>query len=103
MGKAIHYSLKRWDKLCLYAETAILDPDNNKVENSIRPVVIGRKNYLFAGSHEAAQQGAMMYSLLGTCKAHGIEPYAWLQDILIKLPAHPINKIKELLPQYYNK
>lgn len=103
MGKAINYSLKRWDKLCLYAETAILDPDNNKVENSIRPVAIGRKNYLFAGSHEAAQRGAMMYSLLGTCKAHGIEPYAWLKDILIKLPAHPINKIKELLPQYYNK
>ncbi len=103
MGKAINYSLKRWDKLCLYAETAILDPDNNKVENSIRPVAIGRKNYLFAGSHEAAQRGAMMYSLLGTCKAHGIEPYAWLQDILIKLPAHPINRIKELLPQYYYK
>jgi transposase len=103
MGKAIEYNLKRWDKLCLYAQTGILEPDNNKVENSIRPVAIGRKNYLFAGSHDAAQRGAMMYSLLGTCKAHGIEPYAWLKDILEKLPTQPINRIKELLPQYYQK
>ena len=103
IGKAIEYNLKRWDKLCLYAQTDILEPDNNKVENSIRPVAIGRKNYLFAGSHEAAQRGAMMYSLLGTCKTHGIEPYAWLKDVLIRLPSHPINRIKELLPQYYKK
>jgi hypothetical protein len=45
----------------------------------------------------------MMYSLLGTCKAHGIEPYAWLKDVLLRLPSHPINRIKELLPQYYKK
>jgi hypothetical protein len=86
MGKAIEYNLKRWDKHCLYAQTDILEPDNNKVENSIRPLAIGRKNYLFAGSHEAAQRGAMMYSLLGTCKANGIEPYAWLKDILENYP-----------------
>ena len=103
MGKAIEYNIKRWDKLCLYAQTDMLEPDNNRVENSIRPVAIGRKNYLFAGSHDAAQRGAMMYSLLGTCKAHGIEPYAWLKDILQRMPSHPINRIKELLPQYYNK
>jgi transposase len=103
MGKAIEYNLKRWDKLCLYAQTDILEPDNNRVENSIRPIAIGRKNYLFAGSHDAAQRGAMMYSLLGTCKAHGIEPYAWLKNILQRIPSHPINRIKELLPQYYGK
>jgi transposase len=103
MGKAIEYSLKRWDKLSLYAQTDLLEPDNNKVENSIRPVAIGRKNYLFAGSHSAAQRGAVIYSLLGTCKAHGIEPYAWLHDVLRRLPSHPINRIKELLPQYYKQ
>ena len=103
MGTAIAYSLKRWDKLALYAETHLLDPDNNTVENSIRPIAIGRKNYLFAGNHNAAQNAAMIYSLLGTCKAHGIEPYQWLFNILIKLPDYPVNKLRDLLPQYYNQ
>ncbi len=74
--KAIEYSLVRWDKLTVYARTHHLDPDNNKVENSIRPVAIGRKNYLFAGSHDAAQRSGIFYSLLGNCKGHGLEPYA---------------------------
>jgi len=99
--QAVEYTLKRWDKLILYAQTDLLDPDNNRVENSIRPVAIGRKNYLFAGSHDAAQRSAMLYSLLGTCKAQGVEPFAWLCDVLKRLPYHPINRIKELLPQYY--
>jgi transposase len=99
--KAIEYSLVRWDKLTVYARTHHLDPDNNKVENSIRPVAIGRKNYLFAGSHDAAQRSGIFYSLLGTCKAHGLEPYAWLNDVLARLPYHPQNRIQELLPQYY--
>jgi transposase len=101
MRMAIEYSLKRWDKLALYAGTDLLDPDNNRVENAIRPVAVGRKNFLFAGSHDAAQRSAMFYSLLGTCKAHGIEPFTWLSDVLQKLPTHPINRIKDLLPQYY--
>ncbi len=74
--KAIEYALVRWDKLMVYARTHHLDPNNNKVENSIRPVPIGRKNYLFAGSHDAAQRSGIFYSLLGACKAHGIDPYA---------------------------
>lgn len=74
IGKACAYSLERWNKLSLYAENGMLNIDNNPVENSIRPVALGRKNYLFAGSHEAAQRSAMLYSLLGTCKMHGIEP-----------------------------
>jgi len=98
--KAIEYSLKRWDRLTIYAGTDLLDPDNNRVENAIRPVAVGRKNYLFAGSHDAAQRSAMFYSLLGTCKAHGINPYEWLSDVLRRMPAHPINRIRELLPQY---
>ena len=101
MRQAIEYTLKRWDKLSLYADTDLLDPDNNRVENAIRPVAVGRENYIFAGSHEAAQRSAMVYSLLGTCKAHGINPFEWLSDILRRPPTHPINRIKELLPQYY--
>jgi hypothetical protein len=68
------------------------------VENAIRPVAIGRKNYLFAGSHEAAQRSAMLYSLLGTCKLHGLNPFEWLKDTLQKINDYPINRIHELLP-----
>ena len=72
------------------------------LENSIRPVAIGRKNYLFAGSHEAAQRSAMLYSLLGTCKLNGINPFIWLRETLRRIATHPINKIEELLPQNFN-
>jgi transposase len=99
IGKAIYYSLNRWDKLSLYATTSILGIDNNAVENSIRPVAVGRKNYLFAGSHASAQRAAMFYSLLATCKNLQVNPYEWLHDVLQRIAAHPINRIKELLPQ----
>ena len=101
MRKAIEYTLKRLDKLTRYADTYLLDPDINLVEKAISPVAIGRKNFMFAGSHDAAQHSAMFYSLLGTCKALGIEPFAWLSDVLRSIPTHLINRIKELLPQYY--
>jgi len=99
IGKALFYSLTRWNKLSLYATNDILNIDNNPVENSIRPVAIGRKNYLFAGSHAAAQRAAMFYSLLATCKNHQINPCNWLHDVLNRISTHPINRIKELLPQ----
>jgi hypothetical protein len=99
MGKAIFYSLNRWDKLSLYASSEKLNIDNNPVENSIRPVAIGRKNYLFAGSHAAAQRAAMFYSLLATCKNCQVNPNDWMEDVLNRIAEHPINRIKELLPQ----
>lgn len=98
-GKALFYSLQRWDKLSLYATTSLLNIDNNPVENSIRPVAVGRKNYLFAGSHAAAMRAAMFYSLLATCKNLQINPNDWLQDVLVRIAQHPINKIQDLLPQ----
>ena len=99
IGKALFYSLHRWDKLSLYATTDLLMIDNNSVENSIRPVTVGRKNYLFAGSHAAAQRSAIFYSLLATCTNHQINPYNWLHDVLNRIAQHPINRIAELLPQ----
>jgi transposase len=98
MGKAITYSLQRWEQLMIYTTNGKLNIDNNPVENAIRPVAIGRKNYLFAGSHEAAQRSAMLYSLLGTCKLHGINPSDWIKDILTRIATHPINQIHLLLP-----
>ena len=99
IGKAIYYSLGRWDKLSLYATTDFLNIDNNPVENSIRPVAVGRKNYLFAGSHTAAGRSAIFYSLLATCKNYNVNPTDWMQDVLKRIAGYPINKIQELLPQ----
>lgn len=76
IGKALAYSIERWHKLSIYITDGRLNIDNNPVENSIRPVALGRKNYMFAGSHEAAKRSGMLYSLLGTCKMHGVEPYS---------------------------
>jgi transposase len=98
IGKALGYSIERWNELMIYTGDGKLNIDNNPVENSIRPVAIGRKNYLFAGSHEAAQRSAMLYSLLGTCKLHGINPFLWLREVLNRIATHHINKIEELLP-----
>jgi transposase len=100
IGKALAYSIERWERLSGYTENGKLNIDNNPVENSIRPVALGRKNYLFAGSHEAAKRSGMLYSLLGTCKMHGIEPYTWLKNTLTRIADHPVNRIAELLPLY---
>jgi transposase len=98
IGLAISYTLERWDGLCIYITNPKLNIDNNPVENSIRPIAIGRKNYLFAGSHEAAQRTAVLYSLMATCKLNDINPAEWLKNTLIAIPNHPINRIEELLP-----
>ena len=98
IGIAVSYALPRWEKLMIYCSNGKLEIDNNLVENSIRPIAIGRKNYLFAGSHDAAQNAAMFYSLLGTCKLKGIEPFAWLKNIFEVLPEWKANRLEELLP-----
>ena len=99
IGQAIFYSLQRWDKLSIYATDGRLRIDNNLVENAIRPVAVGRKNYLFAGSHNGARRAAMLYSFLGTCKMNHINPFEWLRDVLIRIPEHPVNKLELLLPK----
>jgi hypothetical protein len=96
--KAIHYSLKRWGALTRYAETGDLPIDNNPVENSIRPIALGKKNWLFAGSERAGQRAAVIQSLLGTAKINGLDPAAWLRETLEKLPTWPNSRIDELLP-----
>jgi len=82
IGKAIDYTLPRIDALKVYTTAAKLQIDNNSVENSIRPIAIGRKNYLFAGSHEAAENTSIFYSLFAACKAQGINPQTWLAETL---------------------
>ncbi len=101
MGMALQYTLARWDKLNVYLRDGNLRIDNNLVENSIRPVAIGRKNYLFAGNHEAAQRSAMLYSLFATCKLHHVNPIQWLTYVFENINDHKINTIEQLLPQNY--
>ncbi len=97
-AKAMDYSLKRWLALTRYAETGDLPIDNNPVENSIRPIALGKKNWLFAGSERAGQRAAVIQTLLGTAKLNGLDPAAWLKDTLEKLPTWPNRRIDELLP-----
>jgi transposase len=97
-AKALSYAVKRWPALIRYADTGHLPIDNNACENTIRPITIGRKNYLFVGTERAGKRAAAIQSLLGTAKLNGLDPAAWLKDALEKLPTWPNSKIDELLP-----
>ena len=100
LGQAISYTLANWDKLIVYLQDGRLRPDNNLVENAIRPFVVGRKNWLFAGSPDGARASATFFTLIETAKANGLEPYAYLRHIFEKLPlAQSQQVVKELLPQ----
>jgi transposase len=97
-AKALDYTLKRWSALIRYAETGHLPIDNNSTENCIRPIAVGRRNWLFTGSERAGQRAAAIQTLLGTAKLNGLDPAAWLKDTLEKLPVWPNSRIDELLP-----
>jgi transposase len=96
--KAMNYTLNLWKRLNRYVDDGRVEIDNNLIENSIRPIALGRKNYLFAGSHEAAQRAAMIYSFMGTCKKNGIDPQDWLTDVLSRINGCKVNQLEELLP-----
>lgn len=98
LAGAIRYAIGRLKKLRPYLEHGFLEIDNNAAERAMRPVVLGRKNYLFMGSKRGGQSAATIYSLIETAKLNGVDPQAWLADTLARLPDHKINKIDELLP-----
>ena len=98
LSRAMDYSLKRWPAILRYADSGHLPIDNNPIENAIRPIAIGKKNWLFAGSERAGKRAAAIQTLLATAKANGIEPFAWLKDTLEKLPTCTNSRIDELLP-----
>ena len=98
IGKALVYFSEREKQLGMFLNDGMLQMDTNIIENTIRPIALGRNNYLFAGSHDAAQNAAMIYSLLATCKLHGVNAYDWLKYVLTVMPTHPANRIQELLP-----
>ncbi len=103
IGKAVLYSKQRWKGLITYCEYDYTEIDNNPVERSIRPMVVGRKNYLFAGSHESAERAACYYSFFITCRMHGINPKAWIQDVFEKIEHLKPSQYHTLFPQNWGK
>ena len=98
LANAFAYVTKRWNSFTRYTLDGRLLMHNNPSENALRSVVLGRKNYLFAGSDQGGERAAVFYSLIETCKLNDVNPYLYLTDVLARLPTHPANRIDELLP-----
>lgn len=98
IGKALFYAKHQLAELSVYLQDGRIEIDNNGIENAIRPLALGRKNYLFAGSDQGAERAAMMYSFFAGCKSAGVNPLEWLTDVLQRISEHPINALDELLP-----
>lgn len=98
LGQAIQYTLGRWTALTRYVEDGAVEIDNNAAERAIRALVLGRRNYLFAGSDAGGETAARLYSLIGTCRLNGLDPHLYLRYVLERIATHPINRLEELLP-----
>ena len=98
LAGAIRYATSRWAALTRYVDDGRLEMSNNAAERAIRPVALGRKNFLFAGSDAGGRRAAIMYTLIETCKLNEIDPEAWLTFVIERIADHPINRIDELLP-----
>ena len=98
LAGAIQYTLTRWTALTRYVEDGALEIDNNAAERAIRALVLGRRNYLFAGSDAGGETAARLYSLIGTCRLNGLDPHAYLRHVIERIAEHQITRIEELLP-----
>jgi hypothetical protein len=98
LAKAIQYMLKRWPAFTLFLEDGRVCMSNNAAERSLRGVALGRKSWLFCGSDRGGCRAAAMYSLIVTCKMNGVDPQAWLADVLSRIAGHPVHRLDELLP-----
>ena len=98
LAQAIRYSLSRWDALTRYTADGRLEISNNAAERAIRPLAIGRKNWLFAGSDTGGQRAATIYTIIETAKLNGLNPEAYLRHLIIHIADHPAKRIDELLP-----
>jgi len=98
LAAAIRYGLSRWQALCRFAHDGRLEMTNNAAERAIRPLALGRKNYLFAGSDSGGRRAAILYTLIQTAALNGLDPEAYLRDVLARIAEHPINRIDDLMP-----
>jgi hypothetical protein len=95
--------LKRWDALNRFVDDGVLEIDTNLIENSIRPSALGKKNWLFIGHPEADERSAVIYTLLGSCRRHGVNPFEYLKGLFTRLPAAKITQIKDFTPAAWAK
>lgn len=102
-GEAVNYALKQWELLEVYLHKGQVEIDNNLVENAIRPTALGRKNWLFIGAETAGWRSAVIYTIIQSCKAHGVEPYAYLKDVLERLPSMTNHQIPGITPHAWAK
>ena len=98
MGKAIEYALGQWPTLEVWLGNGAIEIDNNLVENAIRPTAIGKKNWLFIGDAEAGQRSAILYTIIENCRRQNIDPYAYLRDVLTRLPNMTNRQIEDVTP-----
>jgi len=98
LAEAIRYALSRWQALLRYTTDGRLEMTNNAAERAIRPLTLGRKNWLFAGADSGGHRAAMIYTIIQTCRLNGLDPEAYLRDVIARIADHPINRINELLP-----
>lgn len=103
LGKAITYALKNWKALNRYTEVAFLDIDNNLSERQIKQMVMGRKNWMFAGSEAGARNAAILFSVIVSCKLQGVDPFTYLRDVLARIPTHPKDQMHELTPREWKQ
>ena len=100
--KAISYALEQWTEIERIFASGVFHLDNNGIERQIRPIAVGRKNYLFAGSHAGAKNAAVIYSLIATAKLNKVNVFHWMKDVISRVPSHPISRIGELLPHRWS-
>jgi transposase len=98
IGVAIDYTPSNWEALLRYTEDGELEIDNNGAERSLRPIVVGRNNWLFYGSDKGGRTGAVLSSLIASCKGLRVEPFAYLRDLFLRISTHPHHRLDELLP-----
>jgi transposase len=99
IGEAVTYARKQWTALTRYVDDGALAIDNNVSERALRKVCVGRANWLFCGSDEGGRRAAILYSIVATCKEHGLDPWKYLRDVLGRVPTHPDHRRAELLPR----
>src|SRR6516162_3680322 len=101
LGEALGYALNNWAALVRYTEAGSLAIDNNVAEREMKRIAVGRKNWLFVGSPRGGQTAAVLFSFTSTCQRLGVEPWAYLQDVLTRLPATPAGQLGDLLPDHW--
>jgi len=101
LGAALTYALNQWAALMRYTENGALEIDNNTAENALRPIALGRKNYLFMGSDKGGSRAAILYTLIRTCERHDVNAWEYMRDVLVRIGTHPASRIDELLPHLW--